>query len=226
MSEVTCPRCATRQRIGAHAHGYTCASCDTAWVFAACTSCGDRFHMHAGTQSWTCPTCGTTHGAVPVPSAPVLADPPVAAVAADADDDHGLEEDLALEGGSRGGRAQPRIGPIMAIAGVVLVIVVAFALTRGGGDAGATPSASVDPVAALCLDLRNLQTPRVDALTRVLQQLPAHAEAIAATGNEALAANVRALEPAIEAYRDALATQADDTQALQAMQGALEQLPC
>jgi hypothetical protein len=217
MSEVTCPRCATRQPIGAHAPGYTCVACDSVWVFATCGSCGDRFHMLPGTRGWTCPTCGAEHGYVAA-LVPAAAAPEELL---DADGDPAAVADV----GPR--RSQPSIMPLMAVAGVILVVLVAFALTRGGGGAGgSSPSPSVDPVTALCLDLRNLQTPRVDALTRVLQGLPAHADAIAATGNAALAANVRALAPAITAYRDALATQADDTQALQGMQGALAQLPC
>lgn len=218
MSEVTCPRCTTRQPIGAHAEGYACVECGTEWVFATCDSCGDRFHMHPGTQAWTCPTCGTAHGSVPA----------VPTRAASAAETAGRATVASPpDPATTGRRSQPPMGPILAVAGILLVVAVAFLLTRGGGGGNSgTPSASGDPVTALCVDLRDLQTPRVDALSRVLRSLPAHADAIAAAGNETLAANVRALTLAVKAYRDALETQADDTAALQQMGAALAKLPC
>ena len=173
--------------------------------------------MHPGTRAWTCPTCGTAHGSVP--AVPTRAAPAVETAAA-------ATGAAPPDPSMTGRRSQPPMGPILAVAGIVLVVAVAFLLTRGGGEGSGTPSVSSDPVTALCVDLRDLQTPRVDALSRVLRSLPAHADAIAATGNETLAANVRALAPAVKAYRDALATQADDTAALQQMGAALAKLPC
>ncbi|HTG48052.1 MAG TPA: hypothetical protein VK646_10400 [Actinomycetota bacterium] len=233
MSDVTCPRCRTRQRIGAHAEGYRCVGCDATWVFVACDVCGNRFHMQPGTPSWTCPSCGTAHGAAPsvaiAPAPPATGSAPEEPSPPQEDFPGGLGElpdDGDIEDDEQ--RTQPPILPILAVAGVVLVLVVAFVLTRGGGgsDGGGPSNTPGDPVVALCLDLRNLQTPRVGALTRVLQGLPAHADAIEAAGNPDLADKVRALEPAVKAERDALATQADDTQSLAAMGEALAKLPC
>src|SRR6185369_2058628 len=61
VSEVTCPKCHTRQEAG-DADGYTCVSCGTAWVFATCENCAVRFHMRPGTTAWTCPECGHENG--------------------------------------------------------------------------------------------------------------------------------------------------------------------
>lgn len=61
MTEVTCPRCHTTQRI--EGDGYLCAGCATEWAFVRCSSCGAAFHMQPGVQTWTCPTCGTRNGA-------------------------------------------------------------------------------------------------------------------------------------------------------------------
>jgi len=158
--------------------------------------------MRPGTRAWTCPNCGAEHGAPEiVPAA------------------------RAHDAGGKGRSRQQNLLPIVAAAGIVLVVIVAFVLTRGAHDAtGPTPPP--DPVAILCLHLRDLLTPRVDALTRVAQELPADATAIAATGNEQLAANVRQLRTAVIAYRDVLATQADDMQALRGMTAALQKIPC
>ncbi len=126
MSEVTCPRCTTRQPIGAHAQGYTCVECGTEWVFATCDSCGDRFHMHPGTRAWTCPTCGTAHGAVPAV--------PTRAAPAGRDQPRPTTGAAAPDPATTGRRSQPPMGPILAVAGIVLVVAVAFLLTRGGGE--------------------------------------------------------------------------------------------
>jgi len=61
MTEVTCPRCQTAQRI--EGDGYLCAGCATEWAFARCASCGSAFHMQPGVPTWTCPTCGTRNSA-------------------------------------------------------------------------------------------------------------------------------------------------------------------
>jgi len=159
--------------------------------------------MQPGTAAWTCPNCGARHGAPETPQA------------------------ITTSGAERQGRPrQPNMVPLLAVAGIVLVVIVAFLLTRGGGSEAASPTPTLDPVAALCLHLRDLQTPRVDAFTRVAQEISADATAIAATGNQQLASNVRRLRTAVIAYRDVLATQGDDTQAIKDMAAALQKIPC
>ena len=203
MSEVTCPRCHTRQSIGAHAPGYVCAECEAEWSFATCDRCGQRFHMQPGTTSWTCPNCGAQHGAPAVAQA--TSGPP---------------------SGRRARRGQANVMPLLAVAGIVLVVIVAVVLTRGGGGGASSPTPTPDPVAALCLHLRDLQTPRVDAFTRVAQEISDDAAAIAATGNQQLADDVRQLRKAVIVYRDVLATQGDDTQAIEDMAAASRKVPC
>jgi len=81
----------------------------------------------------------------------------------------------------------------------------------------------------MCLHLRDLQTPRVDAFTRVATELAADADAIEAAGNVQAADAVRRLRLAVIGYRDALQTQgADDSAAAVAMAQALSDpnIPC
>jgi len=114
---------------------------------------------------------------------------------------------------------------VVAIAAIVLG---SFVLTRGGGTTG-TQSPSADAVSTMCLHLRDLQTPRVDAFTRVGSELAADADAIEAAGNTQTADAVRRLRRAVIGYRDALQTQAgDDTAAAAAMAQALSDpdIPC
>jgi hypothetical protein len=114
---------------------------------------------------------------------------------------------------------------VVAIAAIVLG---SFLLTRGDGTTG-TQSPSLDAVATMCLHLRDLQTPRVDAFTRAAAELASDADAIDAAGNPQTAAAVRRLRRAVIGYRDALQTQAgDDTAAAAAMAQALgdPDIPC
>ncbi|MDP9300684.1 MAG: hypothetical protein M3P43_07295 [Actinomycetota bacterium] len=207
MSEVTCPRCETRQPIEAGVEGYTCVRCGARWVFATCEKCDQRFHMPLGTTAWTCPNCGHQHGApadvAPAPAAVPPTTPPA--------------------GSSEAERSRRfRLG-VIALVAIAAIVLGSFLLTRGGETTGA------DPVAAMCLHLRDLQTPRVDAFTRVAAELAADADAIEASGNLQLADTVRTLQRAVIGYRDALKTQGgDDTAAAAAMAQALSApaIPC
>ena len=218
MPEVTCPRCETRQTIEAGVEGYTCVRCGARWVFATCENCGQRFHMPPGTTSWTCPNCGHRHGApahlaltaspaIPVTTAATAAPASLASVR----------------------RRRLRLG-IIALVGIAAIVVGSFLLTRGGEPTGAqSPSTTLDPVAAMCLHLRDLQTPRVDAFTRVATELAADADAIEGAGNPQAADAIRKLRRAVIGYRDALQTQGgDDSAAAAAMAQALSDpnIPC
>jgi hypothetical protein len=205
MPSVTCPRCHTRQAVEADVDGYTCQRCGTAWAFATCENCGTRFHMPPGTTEWTCPNCGYQHAAAEperphpahaAPEPPVRGPYPLAA-------------------------RRVRLGSI-AVVGIAAVLIGAFALTRGGGEPA--PSPTPDAVQALCLHMRDLQTARVDALARVAQSIAVDADAIEASGNPTLAANVRKLREAILAYRAALASQSDDADEAAALADAISNL--
>jgi DNA-directed RNA polymerase subunit RPC12/RpoP len=208
MPEVTCPRCETRQPIEAGAAGYTCIGCGARWVFAMCENCGERFHMPPDTTSWTCPNCGHQNGA-PARAIPAATTP-------------------APAGSSAAERSRRlRLGTIALVA-IAAIVSGSFLLTRGDGTTG-TQSPSADAVATMCLHLRDLQTPRVDAFTRVAAALVADADAIDAAGNPETAAAVRRLRGAVIGYRNALQTQGgDDKAAAAAMAQALADpdIPC
>src|SRR6476660_4098005 len=212
MPEVTCPRCETRQPIEAGAAGYTCIRCGATWVFATCENCGQRFHMPPDATSWTCPNCGRQNGP-PAGVAPASAAAPTTTVPA---------------GSSSAERSRRlRLGTI-ALVSIAAIVLGSFLLTRGGGTAG-TQSPTADAVATMCLHLRDLQTPRVDAFTRVAAELAADADAIDAAGSPQTAAAVRRLRRAVTGYRDALQTQGgDDSAAAAAMAQALgdPDIPC
>jgi hypothetical protein len=211
MPSVTCPRCHTRQSIEEDAEGYTCGRCGTAWAFATCEECGTRFHMPPGTTTWTCPNCGHEHAPVPVERRPPAHAAPVPPM--------GEPNPVAAR--------RLRLGSI-AIVGIVVVLVGAFALTRGSGPpppASPTPN----PVQTLCLHLRDLQTARVDALTRVADAMGTDADAIEAAGDAETASAVRKLRRAVIGYRDALEDpNPDDSAAAAALAEALTdpRIPC
>ena len=216
MPEVTCPRCETRQPIGSGVEGYTCVRCGARWVFATCENCGRRFHMPPGTTSWTCPNCGHRHGA-PAHLAPTAPATPTMTAATAAP---------ARLAGVRSRRLRLGITALVAIAAIVIGSLL---LTSGGETPGQSPSTSLDPVPAMCLHLRDLQTPRVDAFTRVATELSSDADAIEAAGNPQAADAVRKLRRAVIGYRDALQTQGgDDSAAAAAMAQALSDpnIPC
>ena len=124
-------------------------------------------------------------------------------------------------------RRRLRLGTIALVA-IAAIVLGSFLLTRGDGTSG-TQSPSTDAVATMCLHLRDLQTPRVDAFTRVASELAADADAIDAAGSPQTAAAVRRLRRAVIGYRDALQTQGgDDRAAAAAMAQALSDsdIPC
>jgi len=230
MAEVTCPRCGTRQPIGDAAVAYTCTECGETWAFATCGNCGIRFHMRPGTADWTCPECGHEHGSAtmcqfepepePEPErSPVSVGPTPGPVPMP----------------KRGGRRPPTRGrlAVYAIVGIVAVPAIAFALwSLGGGDEGASPptsasaSPSVGSTEALCLHLRELQTPREDALTRLAATLKADAATFKTEGDSQLAADVLAMRKAVLAYVEVLAVQGDITDVATQMAEALATMPC
>lgn len=124
-------------------------------------------------------------------------------------------------------RRRLRLGTIALVA-IAAIVLGSFLLTRGDGTTG-TQSPSVDAVATMCLHLRDLQTPRVDAFTRVAAELAADADAIDAAGSPQTAAAVRRLRRAVIGYRDALQTQGgNDRSSAAAMAQALSDpdIPC
>jgi hypothetical protein len=167
--------------------------------------------MPPGTTTWTCPNCGHEHAPPPVERRPPAH---MAALAPTAEPDPRAARRL-------------RLGAI-ALAGIAVVLVGAFALARGGETPQPTPTP--DPVQTLCLHLRDLQTVRVDALTRVAAAIGADADAIEAAGDAQRAAAVRRLRRAVIDERDAVATQdpADDQAAASALAEALADpnMPC
>jgi len=226
MPKVACPRCGTAQL--ASSTGYTCSKCGAMWAFATCEHCGARFHMLPGTTAWTCPECGHEHGGVTMgqlepDEAPAAPEATTAGAA-------------APTGSGRGGPPTRGRLAAYAVGGIAAVLAIAFALSAFGGSEGvvasgtpsssAAPSPSGDPVAALCLHLRDLQTPREASLTRLADTLQADAAAIEAQGNEDLATNVLKLRTAALAYRDALVSQGDLAQASAEMGKAVQKLPC
>lgn len=234
MPEVTCPRCHTRQSV-ADPDGYTCTSCGEEWAFASCANCGVRFHMRPGTTAWTCPECGHENGTAsmvdlttagseperPAPAQPRHAAPPPAPKA------------------TSGPPTRARLATI-AVIGIAVVLVTAFALSAlgtdgSGADAAATtstssptpaPSSSLTATETLCLHLRDLQLVRVDNYTRLAAELANDEAAFQAAGDAKLATKVEAMRAAVLAYRDALASQGDTTQVSGQIAQALGALPC
>ena len=235
MAQVTCPRCGERQPIDDDVAGYTCTACEAPWIFAACDNCSVRFHMRPGTTDWTCPECGHEHGSAtmgefepepatdrdPEPERATTATSPTAAPA-------------AATRRSRGRRPATRARlATIAIVGIVAVIGVAFALSAiGSDDIAATPSTSpsvapsLTSTQALCLHLRDLQTLREDALTRLADTLKADATTIKAEGDTELTAAVLQMRKAVLAYRDALAAQGDTSAAAGQLGDAVAAMPC
>lgn len=223
MPQVTCPRCGARQPVGDGDDGYTCTECRTAWMFAACENCGVRFHMRPGTTDWTCPECGHEHGSAtmgefePEPSSAASPVEPVVAP--------------ARTGGRQGppkrsGRRPPtraRLATI-AVVGILAVIAVAYALSSLA--ASPSPSPSLTTTQQLCLHLRDLQTPREDALTRLADTLNADAVAIEAEGDTELTAAVLRMRRAVLDYRDALAAHGETSTASAEIADAYVGMPC
>jgi len=227
MSEVTCPRCQTRQALSDEA-GYTCVACGTAWMFVTCDNCGRRFHMRPGTTAWTCPECGHEHGsAVMVDLAP---EPEPERVAPTVVARHAAPPRTKLKRPP----TRQRLAAL-AVLGIATVLVGSFALSSLGAEKAAAPSppatspppsASLSPTEALCLHLRDLQTLREDALTRLASTLEEDAAALQTEGEHGLAQAVGRLKVAVLAYRDALAAHGDTSAAGAQMTAALADVPC
>jgi transcription elongation factor Elf1 len=244
VSEVTCPRCQTRQAVG-DAPGYTCVSCGAAWVFATCENCGVRFHMHPGTTAWTCPECGHENGTAAMvdlgaeqDTAPVIHEAAESVDAAPAEARHVAAPAPARQ--RSGPPTRARLATI-AVIGIAAVLIVAFALSALGGNtsdaAGATtpppasattpaPSSSLTPTEQLCLHLQDVQLLRVDNYTRLAAELADDEAAIQAAGDTKLAAAVARMRTAVIAYKDALAAQADMTAVTAQMRKAYAAMPC
>ncbi len=233
MAEVTCPRCGTRQPIGDAAVAYICTECHSTWAFAVCDNCGVRFHMRPGTSDWTCPECGHEHGSAtmgrfePEPEPESEPEP---------ERKQTLEPVRAAPAPSpkpRGHRPPTRTRlAVFAVVGVIVVPVLAFALWSLGGGGETSTSASVSPTPSLtsteslCLDLRDLQTPREDALTRLAEKLKAAAVTFKAEGNAQLATDVLTMRKAVLAYVEVLAVQGDLADVATQMADALAAMPC
>ena len=232
MAQVTCPRCQTRQPLGDAAPGYTCSSCAAAWAFTVCEDCGVRFHMRPGTTDWICPECGHENGSAtmrefePEPDAKPEVEPAGLVT--------GQGEAMpprAATASSRSRRRPTRVRlATIAIVGVSAVLVIAFGLSASGaGSAPANsphPSASLTTTQTLCLHLRDLQTLREDALTRLAHTLGTHAATVAVEGDYGLSADVMAMRSAVLAYRDALAAHGDTSAASAQLASAYSTMPC
>ena len=233
MPQVTCPRCGTRQPLADGTDGYTCVSCGASWMFAACENCGVRFHMRPGTTDWTCPECGHEHGSATMGEfEPEELEPePDAAEHAAAAPAHLKRTPSAAPPRTRRPPTRARLATI-AVVGIVAVIAIAFGLSSLGEETTAAPSSSTSPTPsltttqALCLHLRDLQTPREDAYTRLADTLKADAIAIKAEGDTELTAAVLRLRKAVLAYRDALAAHGDTSAASAEIADAIGAMPC
>jgi hypothetical protein len=166
--------------------------------------------MPPGTTRWGCPNCGQEH------APPVIERPPPA---------HAAPAPLPGEPNPNAGR-RLRLG-VIAVIGITAVVIGSFLLTRGSSPP--PPSPTPDAIQALCLHLRDLQTARVDALTRVATAIDVDADAIEASGQADVADAVRKLRRAVLDYRDALADQkGNDSAAAAAVADALAdpRIPC
>ena len=196
-------------------------------MFVTCDNCAERFHMRPGTTAWTCPNCGHEHGsATMVDLGAEQPTVPVTVVAR-----HAAPPKVKV-------KRPPTRRKLAALAalGIAAVLILAFALSSLGAERQAAPStssttstpppSSVSPTEALCLHLRDLQTPREDSLTRLATTLDGDAAAVAAEGKQKLAEAIQRVKAAVLAYRDALQSQGDLTAAAAQLGAALQQTPC
>jgi DNA-directed RNA polymerase subunit RPC12/RpoP len=234
MAQVACPRCGAAQDAGAD--GYTCAGCGTVWAFATCDHCGASFHMRPGTTEWTCPDCGTEHGGTTMGQLEPDDAEPAARIETGQGEPDEPRRPAPTAATTRSARSHRRGGPptrgrlaAIAVIGIVVVLGVAFALSSLGDDGGVAspaPSSTLDATQALCLHLRDLQTPREDSLARLADTLQADADTIQANGDPALAAKVLKLKAAVLAYRQALVDQGDLTDVAVKLGKATAAMPC
>jgi hypothetical protein len=182
--------------------------------------------MRPGTSEWTCPDCGTEHGTTTMGQlAPddVEATAPMGAA--------GIPPVASGPTGaprSSGPPSRTRLA-VIAVIGIVAVLGIAFALSSmGDGQQAASPapSSTLDATQALCLHLRDLQTPREDSLARLADTLQTDADTIEAQGDTTLAAKVLKLKAAVLAYRQALVNQGDLTDVSVKMGKAVDAMPC
>lgn len=226
MPQVACPRCGTAQEAGAS--GYTCSNCGAAWAFATCGHCGARFHMRPGTSEWTCPDCGTEHGGTTMGQLEPDDVDVTAAMGTTAIPPAAASGPTAAASRPSGPPTRTRLA-VIAVIGIVAVLGIAFALSSMGDGqdaASPAPSSTLDATQALCLHLRDLQTPREDSLARLADTLQTDADAIQAQGDTTLAAKVLKLKAAVLAYRQALVNQGDLTDVSVKMGKAVAAMPC
>jgi uncharacterized Zn finger protein (UPF0148 family) len=206
-------------------------------MFAACENCGVRFHMRPGTTDWTCPECGHEHGSAtmgafePEPEPDLEPEPALGAAEQPAQGPAHAKESTAAPTRARRPPTRARLATI-AVVGIVAVVAIAFGLSSWGDETSATPSPSTSPTPsltttqALCLHLRDLQTPREDAYTRLADTLKADAIAIKAEGDTELTGAVLRMRKAVLAYRDALAAHGDTSAASADIADAIGAMPC
>jgi hypothetical protein len=125
---------------------------------------------------------------------------------------------------------------VIAAIGIGVVLAGSFGLSALGNDgegaapstppASVSPSSSLEPIEALCLHLRGLQTPRADALARLADELQADADAFQQAGDAGLAAKVLRVRTAALAYRDALLAGGDLADVSAELIKARNALPC
>jgi hypothetical protein len=136
------------------------------------------------------------------------------------------------------GHAMPTRGPArirdsrgkmaaLAVGGIAAVLAVASMLSAFGprtstGSTG-VPTTTIE---ALCLHLRDLQTPRETALTRLADTLEQDAATIETEGDPQLAQAVRDMREAVVAYVDVLATKGDISEVAVQVGQAYDALPC
>ena len=227
MAQVTCPRCQTRQPLD-DAAGYTCTSCGTLWSLTACENCSVRFHMRPGTTDWTCPDCGHENGSATMgefePETEIQPEPTVPPSEPLAAPSHAAPSPARR---SRRPPTRARLATI-AIVGIVAVLLVAVGLSSlgDGSTESASPTPSLTTTEQLCLQLRDLQTPREDAMTRLGDTLRADAVTFKSEGAAQLAADVLALRKAVLAYRDVLVVHGDLGIVSTELGKALTALPC
>ena len=187
--------------------------------------------MRPGTTAWTCPECGHEHGAARmVDLAPELDREPVVPPTVVARHAAPPRRPAVKRPPTRGRLA------VLAAVGIAAVLIAAFALSSLGAETQAATSsppptspptsASVTGTEALCLHLRDLQTPREESLARLATTLEDDASGFEAAGKQKLAEAVRRMEAAVLTYHDALAAQGDTSAALAQVAAAYGDLPC
>jgi hypothetical protein len=147
------------------------------------------------------------------------------------DDDEGPQDAFAMPVRESGGRP-PWVYVAIGAAALVLIVVLAIVFF-GGDDDGTTPPTGVggqvsadEAMTAMCARVQQLQVVRDDALAEAADQLQADAAALKEAGERQAAKQVRAVIAAIGDVRDALANQQDTTEQYEALDAAIQDLPC